>query len=217
MLDSAPSAVDRVILAVKDRIRDALYAPGQRLIESTLMQDLSVSRGSVREALRRLAAEGFVVWERFRGASIVRMSRRQATDFLELREVLEGFAAYSAAARIGSEGKRALNKLERVPGARSKIAASYDAYNNEFHSLILKLSGNQEIAGALNQIRLPIFRLQFNKVLLYPDQIKISRADHTRIVNAIVAGNPRTAEIAMREHIRHSATCILAAPKHFFG
>ena len=68
MLDSAPSTVDRVIAAVKDRIRDAQYAPGQRLVEPTLMAELGVSRGSVREALRRLAAEGFVEWERFRGA-----------------------------------------------------------------------------------------------------------------------------------------------------
>src|SRR5262245_26563771 len=217
MLQHTTSAVDQVIQAVKGAIREARFAPGQRLIEPELMRELGVSRGSVREALRRLAAEGFVEWERFRGASIIRMSRRQAVDFLELREVLEAFGAASAAARLDADGRRALLKHERTPGAGSLIPASYDAYNNEFHDLILRLSGNQEISGVLNQTRLPIFRLQFNKILLLPDQIKQSRADHTRIVQAILDGDPRAAETAMRDHIRHSAACILSSPRNHFA
>jgi DNA-binding GntR family transcriptional regulator len=216
MLDHAPSTVDRVIASIKDRIRDAQYSPGQRLVEPILMAELGVSRGSVREALRRLAAEGFVEWERFRGSSIIRMSRRQVSDFLELREVLEGFGAASAATKLNEDGKIALMKLERTPGARSKIPGSYDAYNNEFHALVLSLSGNLEVEGVLAQTRLPIFRLQFNKILLAPEQISQSRADHTRIVQEILKGDARAAEIAMKDHIRHSAACILAAPRHFF-
>ena len=100
MLERSVSAVDQVIHSVKDGIREARYAPGQRLAESELMREAGVSRGSVREALRRLASEGFVEWQRYRGASIVRMSRAQVLDFLHLRELLEGFAARSAAERI---------------------------------------------------------------------------------------------------------------------
>jgi DNA-binding GntR family transcriptional regulator len=217
MLERTTSAVDEVILAVKDAIREARYAPGQRLVEPELVREFGVSRGSVREALRRLAAEGLVEWERFRGASIIRMSRRQVTDFLELREVLEGFGAASAAAKLDADGKSALMKLERTPNARSVIAANYDAYNNEFHDLILRLSGNRELAGVLNQTRLPIFRLQFNKILLFPDQIRQSREDHTRIVQAILKRDPRAAETAMRDHIRHSAACILSSPGSHFA
>jgi len=217
MLQHTTSAVDQVIQAVKDAIREARFAPGQRLIEPELMRELGVSRGSVREALRRLAAEGFVEWERFRGASVIRMSRRQAVDFLELREMLEGFGAALAAARLDADGRRALMKHERTPGARSLIPANYDAYNNEFHDLILRLSGNAELSGVLNQTRLPIFRLQFNKILLLPDQIRQSRADHTRIVQAILDGDPRGAETAMRDHVRHSAACILSSPRNHFA
>src|SRR5262249_24999868 len=217
MLQRTTSAVDQVILAVKDAIREARYAPGQRLIEPELVRELGVSRGSVREALRRLLAEGLVEWERFRGASIIRMSRRQVTDFLELREVLEGFGAASAAARLDAAGRSALTKLERTPNARSEFPTSYDSYNNEFHDLILRLGRNLELCGVLNQTRLPIFRLQFNKILLSRDQIRQSRADHTRIVEAILSEDPRGAEIAMRDHIRHSAACILSAPRNYFA
>jgi len=217
MLQQAPSTVDQVILEVKAAIREARYAPGQRLIEPELAREFGVSRGSVREALRRLAAEGLVEWERFRGASIIRMSRRQVTDFLELRELLEGFGAASAAARLDADGRRDLAALEQTPGAHSMFPSQYDAYNNEFHDLVLRLSGNRELSGVLNQTRLPIFRLQFNKILLLPDQIRQSRADHTRIVEAILNEDPRGAETAMRDHIRHSAACILGAPRNCFA
>jgi len=83
--------------------------------------------------------------------------------------------------------------------------------------LILRLSGNRELAGVLNQTRLPIFRLQFNKILLFPDQIRQSREDHTRIVQAILKRDPRAAETAMRDHIRHSAACILSSPGSHFA
>jgi DNA-binding GntR family transcriptional regulator len=217
MLNRGPSAVERVIVAIKDRIKEALYVPGQRLVEPELMNEHKVGRGTVREALRRLAAEGFVEWQMFRGASIVRMSRRQVEDFLELRELIEGYAASCAAARIDSDGAKALTKLERCPGATSVVPASYDAYNNEFHDLILRLSGNREVRSILDQTRLPIFRLQFNRVLLFPNQIKQSRQDHDRIVKAILKGNAKDAELAMRKHIQHSASCILSAPKNYFA
>jgi DNA-binding GntR family transcriptional regulator len=217
MLDRAPSAVDRVIIAIRDRIREALYVPGQRLIEPDLMSELQVGRGTVREALRRLAAEGFVEWKMFRGASIVRMSRAQVKDFLELRELIEGYAAARAAERIDAEGIKALTRLERTPGATSAVPHVYDAYNNEFHSLILRLSGNQEVPAVLDQTRLPIFRLQFNRILLFPNQIKLSRQDHDRIVKAILDGNAKSAEQVMHKHIRHSAACILGAPNNYFA
>lgn len=217
MLDRSPSAVDQVIMAVKDRIRDARYAPGQRLIEPDLMREFGVGRGSVREALRRLAAEGLLEWERYRGASIIRMSRRQVVDFLELRELLEGFAASSAAAKLTSEGSKTLTKLERTPEANSIVPASYNSYNNEFHALILRLSGNLELPAMLDQSRLPIVRLQFNRILLLPDQIKQSRADHTQIARAILKKQPSAAEAAMRVHIRHSAQCILSSTKQYFA
>lgn len=217
MLERSLSTVDQVIEAIKLGIRDARYVPGQRLVEPDLAGEYGVSRGSVREALRRLAAEGFVNLERFRGASIIRMSRRQVVDLLELREVLEGFGASLAAQRADDSGRLRLTRLEKTPSARSVLPRQYDDYNNEFHDLVLALSRNAELPGMLNQIRLPIFRLQFNRILLLPEQIEQSRLDHNAIVKALMKGNPAAAERAMREHIRHQAKRILSAPKEFFA
>jgi DNA-binding GntR family transcriptional regulator len=217
MLERSLSTVDQVILAIKLGIRDARYVPAQRLAEPDLAREYGVSRGSVREALRRLAAEGLVNLERFRGASIIRMSRKQVVDLLEIREVLEGFGASLAAQRADDKGRLTLVRLEKSPGAKSELPRQYDNYNNEFHDLILAMSGNAELPGMLNQIRLPIFRLQFNRILLLPEQIKQSRADHNAIVKALLKGNPSVAERTMRQHIRHQAKRILSAPKEFFA
>jgi len=145
------------------------------------------------------------------------MSRKQVVDLLELREVLEGFGASMAAQRAGGAGRLKLTRLEKTSGAKSGLPRQYDDYNNEFHDLILALSGNAELPGMLNQIRLPIFRLQFNRILLLPDQIKQSRSDHNAIVKALLKESPSAAERAMREHIRHQAKRILSAPKEFFA
>ncbi len=122
MLERSPSTVDQVIEAIKLGIRDARYVPAQRLIEPDLAKEYGVSRGSVREALRRLAAEGFVNLERFRGASIIRMSRKQVVDLLELREVLEGFGASLAARRSDNNGRLKLTRLEKI--AQCEVGAA---------------------------------------------------------------------------------------------
>ena len=101
----AVSAVDQVMEAVKDGIRQARYVPGQRLVEPDMMRDFAVSRGTVREALRRLAAEGFVQIELYRGASIRKMSRDEFVELNEIRALLEGYAASLAAQRM-SKGER---------------------------------------------------------------------------------------------------------------
>ena len=105
MLNRGPSAVDRVIVAVKDRIKEALYVPGQRLVEPDLMNlKLAAARCAKRCAgwRRRASSNGRC----FAALNIVRMSRRQVKDFLELRELIERYAASCAAARIDAEGAK---------------------------------------------------------------------------------------------------------------
>jgi DNA-binding GntR family transcriptional regulator len=216
MLERSQSAVDQVIAAIKSAIREARFAPGQRLVETDLMAQLGVSRGPVREALRRLAAEGLVQSDRFRGASVLRMSRQQVIELNEIRGALEGFGASLAAVRLDAKGRERLMRLQRQ--ARSATTpSSYGDYNSSFHRLIWELSGNRELPEFVEHTRLSIFRLQFHSVLLSVTHIKRSRADHARIVEAILDGDGSAAEKAMRRHINNSTQGILQAPLHFFA
>jgi DNA-binding GntR family transcriptional regulator len=216
MLTRTTSAVDQVIAAIELAIREARYAPGQRLIEPELMAELGISRGPIREALRRLAERGLVEWERFRGARVIRMSRRQVVDLTDIRAELEGYAAALAAERIDKKGAATLQKLEQRGTRAVDDSNTYDAYNIEFHALISALSGNQELPDFIDRTRFSIFRLQFNKILLSSKRIPHSRAEHAKIVAAIMDKDKRAAAELMSQHIRNTTKAILEAPDHFF-
>src|SRR6266545_7992045 len=95
---SSPDIVFREILR---GLYEGRFVPGQRLIEADLTREFKVSRGSVREALTRLAAEGVVSSTRHRGAYIRSLTRDEVREILRVLEIMVGLAASLAAARIG--------------------------------------------------------------------------------------------------------------------
>ena len=99
-----PTVVETTATTIRARILDGQYVPGQRLIEGDLTRDLGVGRNAVREALSRLAAEGVVQLEPYRGALVTRPSLGEVEDLFAVRESLEALAAGLAAARIGLPG-----------------------------------------------------------------------------------------------------------------
>ncbi len=216
LVEPANSAVDQVIDSIKAGIRQGRYVPGQRLVEPDMVRDLHVSRGSVREALRRLEAEGLVQIELYRGASIRKMSRSDFLAFNEIREVLEGLAAGLAAERIDEAGRAALIELEQT-WARGSRGWTYPEYNEKFHNLILDASRNNELPVYIEQSKLLFFRLQFHRIARTPAQEKRSQREHDKIVKAILKGDAKGAERAMRDHVHKSIQEILSAPEEFFS
>jgi len=212
----AVSAVDRVMDAVKSGIRAARYVPGQRLVEPDMMRDFDVSRGTVREALRRLAAEGFVQIELYRGASIRKMSRDEFVELNEIRALLEGYAASLAAQRMTKAERKKLSELEQQ-WDRGTQHLTYAKYNEQFHALIVEASRHKQLPNFVQQAQLSIFRLQFQSILQTPVATRRSRIEHRRIVKAILKGDGAGAESAMRQHIHNSAAVIMAAPDTFFS
>jgi DNA-binding GntR family transcriptional regulator len=87
----------RVVRSMLEGLYQGRYVPGQRLTEGDLMRTFAVSRGSVREALNRLEAEGVVTLTRNKGAYIRALTRSDADDALAIVEVVIGLAARLAA------------------------------------------------------------------------------------------------------------------------
>src|ERR1700679_2247707 len=88
---------DRVVDVITRNLRAGVFVPGQRLIEADLTKELRVSRGPVREALKRLAAEGVLTVTRNRGAYVRALSRAEVRDSLVVLEALVGVMADLAA------------------------------------------------------------------------------------------------------------------------
>lgn len=213
---SAISAVDNVIDAIKAGIRRGHFVPGQRLVEPDLIRELHVSRGSLREALRRLEAEGIVQIELYRGASIRKMSRNAFIEVNQIREVLEGLAASLAAQRIDDGQRKRLIELE-AKWDRGVPGWTFAQYNEQFHELIVEASRHSKLPAYLEQAHLLFFRLQFHRILRTPAAERRSRLEHRRVTTAILKGDAKTAERAMRDHVCKSGLEILGAPEEFFS
>lgn len=195
----APSTSERIARAVVRGLYEGSFVPGQRLIEPDLMALYGASRGVVREAIRRLEAEGVVDVLPYRGAQIRRLTDREAGDALMVIEYCTGLAARLAAARI-DEGdnratfQRALDALLDHQGQ----AESFDQIRarNRFYRAIAKVSGSRDLQRFIPTVQVHLLRSRF--VLAAEERF----ADYRRIGDAILAGQTDAAETACRAHIR---------------
>ena len=218
---ASPTVVEYALDALREGIKVGRYTPGQRLIEADLTRELNVSRGPVREAMHRLAGEGLVVIEPHRGVVVRRLTREDVANLYEVREGIEGLAARLAAKHIdeGDNAKRLRAAIKQMRDVfESGDAAAYMESNESLHGLIFELSGNNALVKMVQQLRLPVFRLQFSRMMRSSAEAKNdSVEDHEKVVQAILAGNPKKAERAMKTHVRHAGRMILHLPDNSFG
>jgi DNA-binding GntR family transcriptional regulator len=198
-----------VVEALKEALRAGDLSPGQRLVEAELADGFGVGRGVVREALRHLAAEGLVVIEANRGASIRRLSAQDLAHIYDIRALLEGLAARDVAEQ-GDDGRVAALWNEMEEAAARVDVGRYISLNGRFHELLIAASANPFLAEATARLRIPVMRYQF-KVLMDPDALRHSHADHAAIVTAIAKRDPAGAEAAMRRHIDASRQYVIGA------
>ncbi len=207
---SSPEVIFRDIVK---GLYNGTYVPGQRLVEADLTQKWGVSRGTVREALNRLSAEGIVVLNRHRGASIRVLTRDQMQDLLEVLETLIGMAARLAAKRIGDDGNAALfrDALETLIGFRSR-PDSFDLLRarNRFYRALTTVGGNRELHSMLGRMQVHLLRVQLRA--LHAGLVTERFEDYDHIGSAVLAGDTRRAELAARKHVRAMATALEQVP-----
>ncbi|MBV8650035.1 MAG: GntR family transcriptional regulator [Alphaproteobacteria bacterium] len=207
--------VDQVVQAVRADIIAGRYRPGQRLVARSLTGAMQLSRSTVREALRRLAADGMITLVPNRGAAVRQLSRAEMHDLFQLRELLEGLGARLCAERIDAEGRRAAFAAiwQEVKGAR---ADSFLVDNHRFHAAITAGAANTHLAGLLERMQLPILMIQVRRQMGL-ELLEKSIADHIVIADAILAGDGPAAEAAMQAHLRRSREWVLALPDEAFA
>jgi DNA-binding GntR family transcriptional regulator len=212
------SRVENIVERLRDRIRNGHLTPGQRLVEADMQQLFQTSRGPIREAVRRLAAEGLVELRHNSGAMVRALTRNEVSNVFRIREVLEGLAARLAADNVRQGvNARELLKLE-VAFHRTfdGSPAAYMHYNDLFHELIVRLSANEQLSQLLRQLHVRVYRLQVEALRSSTSHVN-SRREHDAIVRAIVKGNGAEAERIMRNHIRRRLTEIMADASELFA
>jgi len=197
------TTVDRVFLHLKDGILSGRYAPGQRLIEADLTRDLVVSRGPLREAFRRLSAEGLVESVPNRGAIVRRLSAKQTQELFQIRSALEGLAASLAADKMSMPEVRARFVEAIAPiwdDTPRNAPLTYLDENRIFHQAVADASGNEQLSSLCRQLQLPLIMFQLSGALT-AETLRLSNLEHRAIAQAILDGQGAAALCAMQAHL----------------
>jgi DNA-binding GntR family transcriptional regulator len=188
---------------IRANIFEGLLAPGQRLIESELMAELDVGRSTIREALLQLDAEGIVELRHQRGSCVRRLTLRDMTELFQMRERLEGLAAYLAAqyAQL-PQYKRWLQQARKLwtHGEVLSNEITHMEKNVLLHDGIMRMSNNRSLERVIRPMQISGYRIQYLK-LLDENRRRESAREHVQIIDAILAGDAERAELLMRQHI----------------
>ncbi len=203
-----------IVAALKERILTWRYPPEHRLTEDGLCREFGVSRTPVREALRVLAANGFVRQLENRGYAVRQVKVRELEELYEVRLALELFAVDTLATRGApaselSDLKGAWSALPRQPKRSVEELAQLDAL---FHERLVMLANNEMLLRQLRAIneRLLIFRMiDFAKV----DRIESTCAQHLAILEQIEARDAAGAREALRRNVEEGRSIVGASIK----
>jgi DNA-binding GntR family transcriptional regulator len=199
-----PSLVERVAGDLRAAIIGGMMRPGEKISDARIAADMGVSRAPVREAIRRLAAQGLVREEPRRGAFVTSLSRRQVSEVYDCRRALEGLAVQRVAAEddgsVADELEEIIDEMYRVArrGDRDELAS----IDQHFHTRLCEHAGNTWLdrlyALIADQMRLI---LTVNNVAHPLDDVNEMAEIHRPIVRAIAAREPAAALAAVLEHL----------------
>lgn len=198
------SKTDTVYKKLQKNIVEGKLPPGHRLAVTELVGEFGVSKTPIREALLRLKNEGLVKGSLHQVLLVAHLSSKDAAEIYDMREVLEGLAARSAAKKISPKGATELKALIRRSEEycnRENIKA-LTQIDLQLHDLIAKMSENKRLCDTLKRFRNQTQILIRTSMYLLGKGGRQALIDHRRIVDAIVKKNPELAESRAREHIQ---------------
>lgn len=211
------SSADKVFRGIVRGLYDGRYVPGQRLVESDLTHDFKVSRGSVREALNRLRAEGIVALNLHRGAHIRSLTRDEAFEIMDLLEMLIGLSARLAAQRIDLPGHRGLLQTCMAALTDHEQRAQFFEFvraRNSFYRALLQISGNKELKRVLTSVQVNLIRIQSRPFEAGREAMRLK--DYRAITTAVLEGDDRRAETVARRHVKHVRELLSRLPSQTY-
>jgi len=193
----------RVYDHLRTEILEGRLEPGAELIEVALAEQLGVSRGPLREAIGRLAAEGLVTVSPRRGAVVRSLSKEEFLELYQVREALERMAVQLAVPRLTDEQFEelaSLNEAMEAHATRNEVESFFEA-NLAFHARLLEASGNGKLEELYRQLLGQLGRYRLRSLTLRGN-LKRSVSEHKAILRAARRGDAERAAQLMAEHIR---------------
>ncbi|MFJ4708527.1 GntR family transcriptional regulator [Streptomyces anulatus] len=193
-----------VCTAIRDDIVSGVHERGSRLTEELLARRYGVSRVPVREALRTLESEGFVVTRRHAGACVAEPTVQEAADLLEMRMLLEPLGAARAAQRRTEAHLKVLRGLVRLGQERARRGEGEDlrSLGGWFHETLAQASGSPGLIALLTQLR---HKIAWMYAVEQPVRPVDSWAERGAIVDAVARGDAERARVLTAQHAERAA------------
>lgn len=211
-LDSYQPLRDVIFETLRKAIISGDIKPGERLMEVSLAEQMGVSRTPVREAIRRLEAEGLVTMIPRKGTHVSELSMKDIMDVLEVRAALDRLATGLAAKRMHPAQIKSLENIhkqfiahvekENIDGAVRK--------DIELHDLIYASSGNSRLMSVASSLREHIYRFR----VIYMKDVQVAgnvEHEHFDILEALKTGDDSVAADLAEQHIKHQMDTIIKA------
>jgi DNA-binding GntR family transcriptional regulator len=205
--------------SLRERIKDLMlqrivageYAPGERLVETRIAQELGVSQASVREALRDLEHIGCVSYEPYRGCSVRTFSTDELLEAFPVRAALESLAAQLAGDNMTTAELAELGRLykQMLAAARRGEAHDQSLADAAFHGAIVHGSRNATLARQWTYLE-PYSRTYITLSRPGADLVALAE-EHLPILEALRAGDGQRAGKAMHRHLMHAAKALAKA------
>lgn len=207
----------RIADIVRADILDGRLRPGEWLRQERIAREQGASQMPVREALKRLAAEGLVEHVPYRGVRVVQFTREDVEDLYACRLFIEGMTARYAAAAITDEEIAELAELHQrmLDCETPRELPLYRELNRQFHSLIFAASRRSYLIRSLGQLWASFPTMLWSSIphaatASAPGRDEADAKEHEAIVRAIASRDPDAAEQAVRRHIDAAGRALLS-------
>jgi DNA-binding GntR family transcriptional regulator len=200
---------DQLAAHLRDMIMEGVFKPGEKIQEQDLCDRFDVSRTPIREALRVLAAEGYLTLTPNRGARIAKPSVEEIEELYPLIGALEGLAGELACARITDEG------IRRIEGLHNRMMAHYrkgrlaetKKLNRQIHEAIFEAAGNAALTANYRNLMIRTNSIRY----LVPEsaeRLRESQDDHEKMIGALCARDGIRLGQILREHLKRKVGMI---------
>ena len=202
---SPSTLADSVFNQLRIAIVKGELPPGSKVNEPQLSKQYGISRGPLREAIRRLEGCKLVEITPNIGAKVVSLNIRQIIEIYEIRESLEGLACRLAAKKANNEDCRSLRDLltnheQQIQSENGRLYYQKED-DLDFHYLIVQLSGNSRLFNLLCDELYHLLRLYRVQTSSSPSRPVQAFKEHHQIVDAIENGDGELAELLMQRHV----------------
>ena len=212
-LKSTPLA-ESVLSDLLQRIYDGRLAQGAPINEAAVAEEFGVSRGPVREAVRRLQGLQLVTREPYIKARVITLTKEGARELFEMRMALEGVACRLAAERMTTDAidellrELELNRQRPLTSTGEQVAPTRIF---DLHESIVRSCGNNRIIDALCGDLYHLLRMYRSRSGAVRERKNQAYAEHWQIVRALRTRDGELAESLMRSHVAHGADHLFAS------